>query len=127
MPTDDVLDAVVVAGLRQAQGAFGDSAFIRQLVELFRARTPEKIARTRQALAEGDSATVREMAHALRSNCGMLGATRMADACGRMEEAGASEDLAAAAEALREAEQQLPLVLAALADLIEGARHHSSG
>lgn len=117
MPPDEVLDAAVIAGLRRTQDAFGDPAFIRQLVTLFESRTPGKIDRIRQALAEGDPAAAREAAHALKSNCGMLGATGMAAACGRIEDASARGDLAASAEALREAEAQLPLVLAALSTL----------
>jgi HPt (histidine-containing phosphotransfer) domain-containing protein len=115
--TDDVLDPAVVAGLRQAQDAFGNPSFIRQLTGLFQARTPEKMDRIRQAIASGDAVAVREAAHVLRSSCGMLGATRMTEACARMEEAAARADLQAAAEAFRDAEAHLPLVMTALADL----------
>jgi len=115
--TDDVLDPEAVAGLRRAQDAFGNAEFIRQLAGLFRAATPAKIDRVRRAISEGDAQAVREAAHTLRTNCGMLGATRMADACIRMEEAAARADLAAAAEAFQDAEAQLPLVLAAVAEL----------
>jgi HPt (histidine-containing phosphotransfer) domain-containing protein len=73
--------------------------------------------RIRLALAEGDAATVREVAHALKSNCAMLGAARMADASALMEEAAARGDLAAATEAFRDAEAQFPLVLTALSAL----------
>lgn len=117
MSTEDVLDPAVIAGLREAQDAFGNPAFIRQLVSLFQARTPGKMDQVRQAIAAGDGAAIHDVAHALKSNCGMLGAGRMAGACARMEEAAARGDLAAAAEAFREAEAQLPLVLTALADL----------
>jgi HPt (histidine-containing phosphotransfer) domain-containing protein len=114
---EDVLDAAVVAELRRAQGAFGNPAFIRQLVDLFRAGAPGKMERIRQALAGGDAAAAHEAAHALRSNCGMLGARRMADACARVEEAASRDDLAAAAEAFRDADQQFPAVLEALSKL----------
>jgi HPt (histidine-containing phosphotransfer) domain-containing protein len=117
VPADDVLDPVVIAGLRQAQDAFGNPEFIRQLAGLFQARTPLKMDRIRQAIADADAVAVREAAHALKSNCGMLGAARMADACARMEEAAARADLDAAAAAFREAEEQMPAVLTALADL----------
>jgi HPt (histidine-containing phosphotransfer) domain-containing protein len=73
--------------------------------------------RIRHALTAGDAAAVREVAHTLKSNCGMLGATRMADACAQMEDAAARADLAAAADAFIEAEQQLPSVFAALSTL----------
>jgi HPt (histidine-containing phosphotransfer) domain-containing protein len=117
VPTDETLDPAVVAELRRAQEDFGNPDFIRELVELFRTRTPEKLERVRGALASGDSVTVREVAHSLRSNCGMLGAMAMSAACARMEDAAARADLAAAAAAFEEAEQHLPLVLKALSAL----------
>jgi len=115
--TEEVLDPAIVADLRRAQDAFGNPEFIRQLVELFRTGTPGKLDRVRDALAAGDAATVGQVAHALTSNCGMLGASRMAAACARMEEAASRGDLASAAAAHQEASQQLPAVLAALSVL----------
>jgi HPt (histidine-containing phosphotransfer) domain-containing protein len=115
--TEDLLDPATVAELRRAQEAFGNPAFIRQLAGLFLANTPGKLNRVRQAMTAGDAAAIQEVAHALKSNCGMLGATRTADACARMEEAAARADLAAAEAALLEIESQLPAVLAALSTL----------
>ena len=117
MPTEDVLDAAVVAELRRAQDAFGNPAFIRQLVELFLSNTPGKMDRIRQALAAGDAEAIGQAAHALRSSCGMLGAAQLAGAFARMEEAAARGDLAAAAVAFEGAEVQLPAVLEALSRL----------
>lgn len=114
---DEVLDPAVVAELRRAQEAFDNPGFIRELVDLFRAGVPGKMDRARQALADGNAAAVRDVAHALRSNCGMLGAARMADACARIEEAALQGDLAAAAEAFGDADAQFPAVLAALSTL----------
>jgi HPt (histidine-containing phosphotransfer) domain-containing protein len=116
---EDVLDPAVIASLRQAQDELGSPEFISQLAGLFRARTPGKLDAIRQALAAGDAALVREVAHTLRSNCGMLGAERMAGACARMEDAAARGDLAAAAEAFQSAERDVPLVLEALSALQE--------
>ena len=117
MSTDEVLDAAVVADLRRAQDAFGNPAFVRELVELFRSRTPGKLDQVRDALAAGDAASVERVAHALRSNCAMLGASGMAAAAARMEEAAAKGDLAAADVAFGEAEQNLPLVIKAISAL----------
>jgi HPt (histidine-containing phosphotransfer) domain-containing protein len=114
---DEVLDPAVVAELRRAQSAFANPGFIQQLVDLFGTGAPGKMDRIRQALAGGDAAAAHEAAHALRSNCGMLGARRMADACARIEEAASRADLTAAAEAFREADEQLPAVLEALSKL----------
>jgi HPt (histidine-containing phosphotransfer) domain-containing protein len=115
--SDDVLDPAVVAELRRAQEAFGNPGFIRQLAGLFLAATPGKMDRIREAFTAGDAAAIREVAHALTTNSGMLGATRMADACAMLEVAAARADLAAAAGAFREAEQQIPAVFEALASL----------
>ena len=71
----------------------------------------------RDALAAGDAATVGHVAHALISNCGMLGASRMAAACARMEEAASRGDLASAAAAFRDVERDLPGVLHALSKI----------
>jgi HPt (histidine-containing phosphotransfer) domain-containing protein len=111
---EDVLDPAAMAELRRAQDAFGNPDLVRQLAGLFRANTPGKMDRLRQALAAGDAGAIRDVAHALKSNCGMLGATRMAGACALMEDAAARADLAAAADAFKDAELQLPSVLEAL-------------
>jgi HPt (histidine-containing phosphotransfer) domain-containing protein len=117
VPSDEVLDPAVVAELRRAQDAFGKPGFIRQLAGLFLANTPGKIDRLRQAFMAGDAAAIRELAHALKSNCGMLGATRMAGACALMEDAAARANLAAAAAAFRDVERDVPGVLHALSTL----------
>ena len=117
MPSDEVLDPAVVAALRRAQDAFGNPGFIRQLAALFLANTPGKMDRLREAFTAGDAAAIREVAHALKSNCGMLGATRMADACALMEDAAARADLAAAGAAFRDVERDVPDVLHALSTL----------
>ncbi|MCU0249929.1 MAG: Hpt domain-containing protein [Vicinamibacterales bacterium] len=117
MPSDEVLDPAVVAELRRAQDAFGKPEFVRQLAGLFLASAPGKMDRIRQAFTAGDAAAIRELAHALKSNCGMLGATRMAGACALMEGAAARADLAAAAAAFRDVERDVPGVLHALSTL----------
>jgi len=115
--TDDVLDPAVVADLRRAQDAFGNPAFIRELVDLFLANTPGKMDRIRQALASGDAEAVGHAAHALRSSCGMLGAGQLAGAFTRMEEAATRGDLAAASRAFQDADERLPGVVEALSRL----------
>lgn len=117
MPTEEVLDPAIVADLRRAQDAFGNPEFLHQLVELFRSGTPGKLDRVRDALAARDAAAIGQAAHALTSNCGMLGASRMAAACARMEEAASRGDLASAAAAFRDVERDLPGVLHALSQL----------
>jgi two-component system sensor histidine kinase/response regulator len=117
--SEQVLDPAVVAELRRTQDVFGNPAFIRQLIELFRTSAPGKMDRIREAFAAGNAADIGQVAHALRSSCGMLGAARMAGACATMEEAAARADLTAAAMAFRDAEGELPRVLQALSKLTD--------
>ena len=117
MPTDEILDPAVLAELRRAQEAYANPTFIQQLAGLFQANTPGKMGRIREAIAARDAGTIEQVAHTLKTNCAMLGATRMADACWRVESAAANADLTAAAKAMEDAEAQLPLVLAALSAL----------
>ena len=119
MSPEQVLDPAVVADLRRTQDAFGNPVFIRLLAELFRTSAPGKMDRIREALAAGDAAGIGQVAHALRSSCGMLGAVRMAGVCAAMEEAAARADLTAAGLAFEEAGRQLPAVLEALSKLTD--------
>jgi len=117
VPTDEILDPAVLAELRRAQEAYANPTFIQQLAGLFQANTPGKMGRIREAIAARDAGTIEQVAHTLKTNCAMLGATRMADACARMESAAADADASAATAAMKEVEEQLPLVLAALSTL----------
>jgi HPt (histidine-containing phosphotransfer) domain-containing protein len=115
--TEPVLDPAVVAELRRTQAAFGNPAFISQLLGLFRTRAPGKMDQIREAFAAGDAAAIEQGAHALRSSCGMLGAMGMASAFATMEEAALRADLTAAATAVQDAERELPRVLQALSEV----------
>jgi HPt (histidine-containing phosphotransfer) domain-containing protein len=115
--SDEILDPAVVAELYRAQDAYGNPAFVRQLVALFRANTPGKMNRIREAIAAQDAGVIEQVAHTLKTNCGMLGARRMAEACARMEDAASRADLTATAAAMEEAERQFPDVLEALSGL----------
>ena len=117
MPADEVLDPSVVAELRLAQEVYANPEFIAQLVTLFRTHAPAKIDHLREAAAAGNLPVIEHLAHTLKTNCAMLGATRMAGACGRMEMAAARADLPAAVAAREEVERLLPGVLAALSEL----------
>lgn len=119
MSAEQVLDPAVVAGLIRTQDALDSPVFVRQLAELFRTSAPGKMDRIREALAACDAADIGQVAHALRSSCGMLGAVRMAGVCATMEEAAARADLTAAGLAFEEAGRLLPAVLEALSKLTD--------
>lgn len=117
MSADPVLDPAVVAELRRAQDAYGNPDFVRQLVALFLANAPARMDLIRDAAASRDTASLERLAHTLKTNCAVLGATRMAEACARMEAAAGRSDLVEAEAAFREAEAQLPQVLEAASEL----------
>jgi HPt (histidine-containing phosphotransfer) domain-containing protein len=115
--SSDVLDKAVIAELRRAQEQFGNPGFISQLVGLFRENAPQRMDQIRAAVAAGDGAALERVAHTLKTNCALLGASGMADLCARLEDAGARADFGAAARALAEAEVLFPAVLEAVVEL----------
>jgi len=121
MPADTgpepALDPSVVADLHRAQVEYGNPEFIAQLVELFEAHAPTRLARIREAVAARDGATLGHTAHTLKSNCGMLGARTLAALCARLEQYGDAAAYDDAAALLGEATAEMVRVLDALATL----------
>ncbi len=60
---------------------WGGDALQRQLVEMFLSRAPEQLALARDAAARGDAEGVRQVAHALKSSAGQLGAVSVQRLC----------------------------------------------
>ena len=114
---EPALDPSVVADLQRAQLEYGNPEFIAQLVALFQANAPARLARIREAVAAHDGATLGHTAHTLKSNCGMLGARTLAALCARLEDFGDAAACDDAAPLLGEAERELARVLEALAEL----------
>ena len=114
---EPALDPSVVADLQRAQREYGNPEFIAQLVALFQANAPARLARIREAVAANDGATLGHTAHTLKSNCGMLGAGKLAALCARLVEYGDAAACDDAAALLGEAERELARVLEALAKL----------
>lgn len=82
-----------------------DKDTMRDVVGIFIASAPERLASARRGLAAGDGTIAATAFHAMRSGCGQLGARRLEEMCATGERlsrhgdlAGASERLAAAAE-----------------------------
>lgn len=115
---DVALDPGVIAELRRAQDACGNPGFIAQLVALFQANAPARLARIREAVAGRDGATLGHTSHTLKSNCAMLGATRLAAICARLEACGDAGACEAAEQLLEDADAELARVLGALEELL---------
>jgi HPt (histidine-containing phosphotransfer) domain-containing protein len=84
---------------------------------------PEGLSTARRALAEGDAATVGQVAHSLKSSAGQMGAVAVERLCLAMEPASRTGDLPALAALLSEAEREG----AAYARWLDGELERSSG
>jgi two-component system sensor histidine kinase/response regulator len=115
---DPALDPAVIVELRRAQDACGNPAFIAQLVALFQANAPTRLASIREAVAFCDGAALGHTSHTLKSNCAMLGATRLAEICARLEACGDSGAFDGTVLLLDKASAELERVLKELAALV---------
>jgi HPt (histidine-containing phosphotransfer) domain-containing protein len=78
-----------------------EGSLLEEVIETFLRIAPRRIESLREAL--GDPATLERVAHSFLGSCGNLGASRMADLCGRLEHlgrAGSTQGAAALVEAL---------------------------
>lgn len=115
------LDPEILGDLRRLSAESGNPAFLTQLAGIFLANAPARLAAIRDAISRRDGPTIEATAHTLRSNCGMLGATRLAGCCRDLEEAGALLAFDRAAELLSAAEAQLALVVPEVERLAAGS------
>jgi len=80
-----VLDPDTIAELQRAKVDYGNPLLIRQLVGIYQTNAPKRIEQIRGAIAGGDAKTLGLVAHTLKTNCAMLGATAMAAICATLE------------------------------------------
>jgi CheY-like chemotaxis protein/HPt (histidine-containing phosphotransfer) domain-containing protein len=106
-PSRAAFDPTVVAALRSLRPESGADAF-DSLTQLFVASGAALMGTLREALAREDLEAVGSVAHTMKGSAANLGALRLADACGELEQALAAGVGAAGADAARvEAEFEL--------------------
>lgn len=98
----------------------GGDKLVRQLVELFERLAPARLSSIRDAVRQADARTVQFEAHALKSNSGNVGATRMAALCQRLELLATSGDLSGAIELTLSLDDEFDKVAPRLRDQVEG-------
>jgi CheY-like chemotaxis protein/HPt (histidine-containing phosphotransfer) domain-containing protein len=86
-----MLDETALASLR-AMGD-GNPEFLSELIGTFLEDAPRLLGQLRQAVGAGDAATVRLVAHGLKSNGAEFGATAFSDLCKELETKGRASDL----------------------------------
>ncbi len=87
-----VLDPSYLANLRD-MAEYSGRDILRELAELFARDIPGQLAKLRRALDEGDTDTLRRVAHTLKGTAGGLGATEAMTVCGRLEALATSGEL----------------------------------
>jgi HPt (histidine-containing phosphotransfer) domain-containing protein len=95
-------DAVGDADALRRLERFGGLKLREELTTLFLEEAPARIAFARAALATGDVAAIRAMAHSLKSSAGQMGALRVQTICERLEGPDHPPDLARALSDLDE-------------------------
>lgn len=84
-----------------ALAALGDDeSLLRELIEVFLADVPERLAALQAAASAGDLATVTHQAHALKGECGTLAATDTVAKFRALEMAARAGDAVAVGELL---------------------------
>jgi len=91
-PDHPTLDPEVLAGLRELE-TDDDPGLFSELVELFLTDTPPRLRALEHALGCGDSKALEEVAHSLKSSCGNLGASALAELCKDLEALGREQRL----------------------------------
>ncbi len=113
-PTPLVLDVEALGAL--AEFSPDDPGFVRQLARTFRDDGCAKVAAVHAAVAAGDAAALRRVAHGFKGASWTVGAAELAAVCGEVEEAialGRAVDVAAAGARIAAAFARVDAALAA--------------
>ena len=95
----------------------GDRGFVAELLGLLRGDYPGQIEEIRQAIAEGDSAGLQDVGHALKGALGNLAAPVAAGMAGELESMGRNGDISAAGARLAALEAEMTRVVEQLEEL----------
>jgi PAS domain S-box-containing protein len=99
---------------KAVQRCFGKYAIFQDMVRCLFDEADPLLERMRTALADGNAVELRSAAHRLKGTVGYLGAAPATDAVKRVEHLGIDGELAGAAEAIRQIEEQLAILKQAL-------------
>ncbi|MEP7218889.1 MAG: response regulator, partial [Bacteroidota bacterium] len=117
---DATLDIAIIRGLRDLSPE-GERGIFDELAETYLAGAGERVAELHAAMEAGSCAAVEQISHKLKGGVSILGASRLAQLCDMLELRGAEETLEGADNILREIDEELVRVAAALRSQIRGA------
>ncbi len=98
-----ILDQAMVDQLRDL--ADGSDALLIEVLQTFKADSPQRITDMRAALAAGDAQALHRGAHTLKGACGNLGLRRLEWACARLDRQARTGDLGPCPEQLARVER----------------------
>ena len=110
---EGTLDGEVIASLRELNEE-GGADLLAELVHLYLADTPSRIADLCRALDGQDHGALERAAHALKSSSANLGATALSKLFRELESAGRNHDLERANSLVRETREEYERVCEAL-------------
>jgi HPt (histidine-containing phosphotransfer) domain-containing protein len=119
MADTPTLNPQAIQALRDLSPEGGDE-FLRELIVIFLADTPQQLAELEAALARQDATKVTRAAHTIKGSSGNFGAGEFARLALAIEMHGKANDLAAAAAALPGFKAEFARVAAALNQLAGG-------
>ncbi len=109
------IDPAAIAALRELDEGRND--LLREIIDLFLAETPPRLAAIAAAVGAGDTESLWRAAHALRSGAANLGATRVVRLCDMVEKRGRAGLLEGVVELAAELRQAVDAALGALVEI----------
>jgi two-component system, sensor histidine kinase and response regulator len=109
---DPVLDRSVLATLQELK--HGQSRLLPHLIRLYLQEAPAQLATLREAVAQGDSSRVEDLAHGLKGSSMQLGATRMTNVCSSLQEDAGMQNLSRPVARMADLTREFSRVQAAL-------------
>lgn len=113
MSSASILNPEAIQALREL-GPDGDSAFLRELIDIYLTDTPKQLIQLEEALARQDATIVVRAAHTIKGSSGNFGAEDFASLAKQIESAGKANNLAAAAALMPEFKRRFDQVAVAL-------------
>ncbi len=111
--TADVLDAAVLAGLRELREP-GQPDPLAEVANLFLQDSPPRLAKLKQHYEEKDASRLERVAHSLKGSAGNLGARRLAGFCADLEKLAQTGKLDSAGKLVEQVGAEYQRVQAAL-------------
>jgi CheY-like chemotaxis protein len=92
----------------------GNEKLFHELLEIFREESPKNLDKLRQAISQGDSETVANIAHSLKGELGYFGISGVCECARELEEMGRRQDLEGASGVSSAMENEILAVLDAM-------------